>query len=276
MEQKKILGIVIAVSLFVLIIFGFALVLYSPSRSTGPSLQQAVAVPQDTKSTAAQTDIAQIQAQTTAQNGQLDPDSWARNPATTPGLDQTQEPSKGNINLTIVNGDNATASYSTLDVSGLTKPAAPQQAPAATDGSAAAPANKVSQTTITTPDTRTNADAAPAADKTAAKAKKADVPPAKKTAEPAPAKAEPKKVVTEYWIQAGSFSSKQNAEKTRETLAARYINAEIFSKAASGATSYRVRVGPYQTKTEAEYWLGTIKELPGYNGSYITEVKTKK
>jgi DedD protein len=108
------------------------------------------------------------------------------------------------------------------------------------------------------------------------KAKKADVTPAKKAPVPAQAKTVPKKTVTEYWIQAGSFASKQNAEKARETLAGRYINAEIFTKDAAGGTSYRVRVGPYQTKTEAEYWLGTIKELPGYAGSFVTEVKTRK
>jgi cell division septation protein DedD len=268
MEQKKILWIVVIVSVFVLLIFGAALLLYAPSRSTGPTLLPAAAVTQPVPTTGT--------AGSDKTSSGIDPDSWVREPEKTPGLDSTPPTPNGNINLTIVNGDNAGATYGTLDVSGLTQTPPPQEIqPAPTQDTPDA---------ATTDDTATQTTIKPA--------KPATPPPATaikptKTAKPAPVKTAPAKTavkeapkktvaVTEYWIQTGSFSSKINAEKARETFTARYLSAEIFTKGVKGATTFRVRVGPYRTKDEAEYWLGTVKEIAGFSGSFISEVKTKK
>lgn len=288
MEQKKALWIIVIVCLALLMISGVAIILYSaPQR--GPALQSSSAVSRsaNTKSPDRMADAQKI-----------DPDSWVREPGTTPGLDQSQPPASSNINLTIVNGDNASTSNGTLDVSGLTSVPAPTAAgtPAETppvpgqDAAGAKGATAVAKTdtgSVTATATAGSAAAVASASATAysgAKSApgtpKAAVKPATKQVSPAaPAvKSAPAKTVTvtEYWIQTGSFASKINAENAREALQARYLNADIFTRTVSGATTYRVRVGPYKSQAEAEYWLGTVKQIPDFAGSFVSQVKTKK
>ena len=257
----------VAISVSLLIIFGFALFLYAPSRSTGQSLQQTSAV-----------------AQREPSNSTIDPDAWVREPGSAPNLETKLTPSPNNINLTIVNGDNAGANYGTLDVSGLTtgdpQTTPPQNGSTGTSDSRTGvlpdstaleiPGQTKTQEPLksTVQSQTQTAPVKTAPTKTAtATTLKSDV------AKPVPTKTV---TVTDYWIQTGSFASKINAEKARDSLTARYLKAEIFTKAVSGATTYRVRVGPYKSKTEADYWLGTVKDIPEFNGSYVSEVKTKK
>jgi len=304
MEQKKILWIVLAIAAFLMIIFGFAAILYYPTRSTGPALRAASEIPSPQKETAIQ-----------ASSGQpgIDPDSWVRTPGATPGLDSSLVTTPNNINLTIVNGDTSGTRYGTLDVSGLTqgnRQSAQSELAGQPEivGSAGTSLALSNGTPIVQPATsadqtqqiRTNTDGQSSGSNTlrqteasgsAGTAQKADQPvkekqtvvkePQTKKTEKSPAAAQVQKkttakVVTEYWIQTGSFTGKLNAEKARDRLNARYLKAEIFTKEVSGSTTYRVRVGPYPTKTEADYWLGTIKEVPEFSGSYISEVKTTK
>ena len=296
MEQKKILWIVVIVCVFLLIIFGAALALY-PSKSTGQNLKQATAM---AITPAAKNDLSKDAAQA---QSQIDPDSWVREPGNTPGIDSKAKPNANGINLTIVNGDNAGANYGTLDVSHLTTP---QQAPAAGDQSQSqalplsdipGQTTKVVNQTSQTDGTATGTAAQPKGGNTtvinntlvknsgassttvhstatAATARPAKAPADQKAA----SKESAKKAVSDngFWIQTGSFSNKANAEKARETLGERYLNAEIFTKDSVGKTTYRVRVGPYKSKAEADYWLGTVKEIPGFSGSFVSEVKTKK
>ena len=76
-----------------------------------------------------------------------------------------------------------------------------------------------------------------------------------------------------FWVQVGSFSKKNGAETTRQSLSAQGIQSEIFTYTTDdGATGFRVRVGPYQTRSEAEYWMKLVEEKTGTKG-YITETK---
>jgi cell division protein FtsN len=214
-----------------------------------------------------------------------------REPGNTPGLDTTLKPTSGDIHLTIVNGDNAGANYGTMDVSRLTDPNAPktgtETTATATDPNAAAqalPLSAIPGQSGNVTVVNANASSAPVVvsqttkQTSVASSEKSTAKPAATTAKAAPAKEVTAKtvIVTEYWIQTGSFSSKLNAEKARETLTARYLKAEIFTKDSATSTNYRVRVGPYKSKSEADYWLGTVKEIPDFKGSYVSEVKTKK
>ena len=92
------------------------------------------------------------------------------------------------------------------------------------------------------------------------------------------AAAAPKKTtVTEYWIQTGSFSSREYAENAQDIIASYKIESEIFTKEVNGKTWYRVRMGPYKTKTEADYWKTAISsDDVNFKDAYITEVKTQK
>jgi len=114
--------------------------------------------------------------------------------------------------------------------------------------------------------------AAPAAKAPAAAA------PAKKTPAPAPslAKAQsPAKstpaVKADYWIQAASFTSRGRADDLKAALSEKGIATHISVKDIVGKSWYRVRVGPYATKAEAEGWLGRLKVMPQCAEAYVSK-----
>ena len=76
-----------------------------------------------------------------------------------------------------------------------------------------------------------------------------------------------------FWIQCGSYASKKSAELARTTLGENQITAEVFTfKDSKNKLYYRVRVGPYTTKSEAEYWKNRIVSNENFknSNSYIT------
>ena len=132
MEQKKILWIVAAVSVFVLVIFGFALVIYSPSNNTETERQTAAAFTPGTAVSQARQNV--INGETASR---VDPDSWARNPENTPGLDTEIVAAGSAGNLTDLNaayGGNRTETAQenpeTINVRSLTARAPQQKEPA--------------------------------------------------------------------------------------------------------------------------------------------------
>lgn len=83
-------------------------------------------------------------------------------------------------------------------------------------------------------------------------------------------------IVTEYWIQIGSFSSLSKANGVKENLKKNGAASMISTKEVNGDNFYRVRIGPYSNNNEAKKFLSWIKELEGFNDSYISEVYVKK
>jgi DedD protein len=116
-------------------------------------------------------------------------------------------------------------------------------------------------------------DTPPAGKALSASAKPAPAP-AAKPASPAPAKpaaapvrdAKPR---DSYWVQTGSFSVQTRAEGARELLAAKGIASVIENRDMDGKTWFRVRVGPYTSQKEADYWLSLIKNIQGFEGSQV-------
>ncbi len=89
--------------------------------------------------------------------------------------------------------------------------------------------------------------------------------------------ARPKAVsVTEYWIQAGSFSSAARADEVSRRLEDRGLAPRTTTRDLNGKTHFRVRVGPYTSKAEAEKFLGWIRELKGFETSYISMVASRR
>jgi cell division protein FtsN len=113
---------------------------------------------------------------------------------------------------------------------------------------------------------------APAREPAAAKpAATAAPPPVRK---PAP---QPREVrVSEYWIQAGSYTSSSRAREVADILDSRGLAPKITTRALSGETYYRVRIGPYLSKAEAEKFLEWVKALKGFESSYISMVYAKR
>lgn len=72
-----------------------------------------------------------------------------------------------------------------------------------------------------------------------------------------------------YWVQAGSFSTAARAQGAKENLATKGITAIIENRDVKGQNFYRVRVGPFTSQNEADYWLSVIKKVQGFEDSQI-------
>jgi DedD protein len=124
--------------------------------------------------------------------------------------------------------------------------------------------------------------AAPAAPKVAAPPPPATLKTARPTAAPAKprAAAAPRGAktvkVNEYWIQVASASSLSRAEEAARSLTEQGLAPLVTTREMSGKTYYRVRVGPYPTESEAEKFLEWIRNLKGYETSYISMVTARR
>ena len=72
-----------------------------------------------------------------------------------------------------------------------------------------------------------------------------------------------------FWVQTGAFSSKVRAEIVKESLESKGIASIIENRNIDGRTWYRVRVGPYLSETEANYWLALVRSIDGFADSQV-------
>ena len=114
------------------------------------------------------------------------------------------------------------------------------------------------------------------ADQPAASANPSAVKPVAVAVKSAPAPKPPAKTAinsakthNNYWVQTGAFSTKIRAEGAKESLASKGISSIIDNRDIDGKTWYRVRVGPYISETEANYWLALVKSIDGFAESQI-------
>ena len=82
--------------------------------------------------------------------------------------------------------------------------------------------------------------------------------------------------VTEYWIQAGSYTSPSRAQEVAAALEEQGLVSKITTRTLSGKNYYRVRIGPYMSKGEAEKFLEWVKAVKGFESSYISMVYAKR
>lgn len=97
------------------------------------------------------------------------------------------------------------------------------------------------------------------------------------TAKPA-ATAPQAKPVTRFWVQVASYTNKKTAENARAILSDNKISSDIYTyQDNSSKLFYRVRVGPFTTKSEAEYWMAKITQIKDFSkaGSYVTSTTDK-
>jgi DedD protein len=114
--------------------------------------------------------------------------------------------------------------------------------------------------------------ARPAASKPAASPARpaaAPKPAAAKTAAASGAAAKSRAAYDAWWVQAGSFSTKLRADGAKETLASRGITSIVENRDMDGKTFYRIRIGPYVSQDEADYWLALIQSLDGFESSLV-------
>ncbi len=111
-----------------------------------------------------------------------------------------------------------------------------------------------------------------------AKAKPVSKPVAKSTSKTAKTVSTPQEnLVTQYWVQVASYSNKKGAESARSVLDSNKIPADVFTYVDNKENMFfRVRVGPYTTKSEAEYWRSKINNINEFAKaeSYVTSTKS--
>ena len=149
------------------------------------------------------------------------------------------------------------------------KSAAPQEHKEAPKKEAAAVSHEPAKSTPKVEKPAAQSQTVAASKETPKEAPKVEAKPEKKVEAP---KAEPKK--TQYWVQVAAYSNKKGAEGARTILDENKIPSDIFTyRDNNDKLYYRVRVGPYTTKSEAEYWrtkIVKIKEIDNANDSYVT------
>ena len=102
---------------------------------------------------------------------------------------------------------------------------------------------------------------------------------AKKSSAVAKAAAPAAKIADKFWVQAASYSTKKSADEARSTLESNKIPSEVFTYTdAKGKVFYRVRVGPYTTSSEAEYWKTQVAKIDRFadSQSYVVNSSAKK
>lgn len=99
----------------------------------------------------------------------------------------------------------------------------------------------------------------------------------RETAPPAPSRAPTPEPITArgttpavgYWIQTGAFQSQTQAETAARRLGARGFHATITTARANGVLVFRVRLGPWSARQDAESFLKRLKDAGGYDGAFV-------
>jgi len=270
MDQKKTLWIAIAAGLFLLVVIGAALFLCEPAakrETTVATLNGNNAyLPQEKTPTVPADNLAQGTA--APATSVLPPANNSEPSATSPEVTAADTVTViANGPTTVIGlGDNTNGETTTIDLNTLK-----------TTPTSITPQNKAAETAMSQANvTYEKATVTPPVK--AEPVKKATTTVKKTTAAPAK-KASVAKIPDSFWVQVSSYTTKKNADEARSALDENKIPCEVFTyKDSKGNLFYRVRVGPYTTKSEAEYWKNRIEaiDLFAKSGSYITNSSAAK
>ena len=304
MEQKRTLWIMAAVGVFLLVVLGAALILYSPTARSSQTI--ATVSPSNKQTSNGWVSLAPAENETTIPQTKM--------PATEVLSEQTNEVPQQNVinseekitrvaELTVY-ADKATIISNNPNemnnvVAAVTSSVPEQKTaeqthhtvinntttidinPVISEKPVVTPKNELTKNTIET--TSKKVAEKPVVKQVAKKEVSKPVSKQKKvtstkattstttTAKVTKTPAKPK--VVQYWVQVTSLKSKKSAENAREVLDENKITADIFTyKDKKDQLFYRVRVGPYTTKSEAEYWQSKIAKIDTFasSSSYIT------
>jgi DedD protein len=79
------------------------------------------------------------------------------------------------------------------------------------------------------------------------------------------------KAINDYWIQTGAYSSMVRAEDVKERLSSNGLTSIIDNREIDGKILYRVRLGPYTSEKEANYWLSLVKSIDNFSDSQVRQ-----
>lgn len=286
MEQKRTLWILAAVGVFLLVVLGAALILYSPSARIN---QTAVAARKANESSNGWISLApSVQpvplepVQPIAERQDSEIPSVERGeadiPADNTNIEEIEKTRIAKVGDMTVIAENATV-YNLNPAGNADNTYVP---PAYKPSEESTTISVLSERGEQSPVVPKSEAAKNAVEKTADKrvaARNESSGTAKKPAaeKNAPAKSVAKSAVVaakkQYWVQVTSLTSKKSADEARAVLDENKISADVFTyEDGKKRLFYRVRVGPYTTKAEAEYWQAKITKIDMFSStsSYVT------
>jgi DedD protein len=258
MEKKKIVLVAVSIGVFLVILIGASILVFSP-KSPSPvasSVPTSSALPVERS-------IPTGDATSSRDLDTILPPEDAVDLVKGPGSSQDRPSSPSNRprdNVFYIYGENP----------GQTTTAA--ERPAAKNNQVVIDVTSTTPAVRTQPNTPSGAAPAPAAKPAAPSQTPAPV--ARQPAASKPAATSGQKLIDNYWVQTGSFSAKTRAETVKETLASKGITSLIENREVNGTNFFRVRVGPYTSRNEADYWLALIKAIDGFEESQIWKTQT--
>lgn len=285
MEQKRTLWIVAAVGVFLLVVLGAALILYTPQ-----SKQATIANSRVTNNSTASNGWISLAPSAPLQTS-TNPDEKVDEESSVLSDKEIPNPAKTELRTEEVNiyaenanvysektelnklGENATVKAETsekpttivlteLEKTAEAKTSKPE---VSKPRSNVAVKNSVSE--------KQKAPAKPEHKNTAKTAKTEQ----NKSVSAKPSVKEPE--IVQYWVQVTALTSRKSADEARNKLGENQITADVFTYTDNKKQLfYRVRVGPYTTKSEAEYWRTKISKIDSFqnSSSYITSTTVSK
>jgi DedD protein len=259
-ERSRVIWITVAITAFILVVSIAGVFLFYPRNqaASAPATIGNVAVPKA-----------------------ADPQDYLATPPATPDQSTSR---KGNGDIVVIYGDKPT----NLPPLGTGQQGGPSPAGAQAQGTQYNPdgsiMGQVPQDSASSASANASGSASATATATATATVTPKVPPVAKSvakAGPPAAKVETKAAsakkpaTEEYWIQAASFTERSKADNLREALAEKGLAALITVKDISGKSWYRVRIGPYSAKSEADGWVTRVKSVNGCSEAWVSVEKPK-
>jgi DedD protein len=276
MEKKKLLLVAVSVGVFLVIVISAAILIFTPKAGggdpgTGTVMSAARPIPAGAAGTFSGD---QAPLQVLPQDLGLSEGAEQKEPATLDaadlvrgagGIQGIQSPPQATAiqeNHFYINGENGGNSGDGLAAGKSGGDAARVVINVPKPSTAAVPDTPVESAGRSAPRQTT---ARPAA----APARSAPVKPAAAAKPAVTAKPAVVKTYNDYWVQTGAFTAKVRAEGVKETLSSKGITSIIENREVEGKTWYRVRVGPYTSENEANYWLALVKSIDGFADSQV-------
>jgi len=267
MEKKKLLFVAISVGLFLAFTIGAAILIFTPMQTApGPGVIAGIQPEPGITVPPAQPvipPIVNVQPPVvyTGIPQPVDAVGLVRGNEEMPGIRPLPDGAAVQADPFHVQGQPPRPPVTVITVPQPTRAAVPVTPPAAQAAPRPAPA---------APPPRPPAQAAPV--------QQAAPPPVAALPRPAPAVAQPRPAPPvrghfNYWIQTGAFSTVTNAEGVREALSSKGIASIIDNSLIGGRYLFRVRVGPYTSVNEANYWLALIQSIDGFEDSQVRQTR---
>jgi DedD protein len=253
MEQKKLLLVAISVGVFLVIVIGAAILAVGSGNSASSAALAAASMPRPIPAGEPGT----------APRTPVDAAELLRNPDAIPGLNSAPDSIPLQQNNFYINGSPERVSPGETEETGIPQTVITVAPRTAAGVPNVPPAGRA----VSQPAAVSSAASRPAPARPAAQARSV------------PAAAKPPattKVYDNYWVQTGSFSVKARAEGVKETLASKGISSIIENREVNGKTFFRVRVGPYTSQEEADYWLPLIKSINGFENSQVWKTQLRR